>query len=179
MEYINVNELLTGHTDLPVPETVEDAAPLSHSFQFFCWIANHGYVLGQFSFNLNVGCYISGRYSEYLLNECPKTKSRSNHNNQSKQRETKKPVYIKSTINSSTKPHAPVNSSYQVTFGLSLVSDWLIGWHRFLDWSERNKVKREKSSISFGNLLNYWINLSMTAKAPELSNSKAILRMSP
>ena len=36
MEYINVNELLTGHTALPVPETVEDAAPLSHYFQFFC-----------------------------------------------------------------------------------------------------------------------------------------------
>ena len=36
VEYINVNELLTGQTALPVPETVEDAAPLSHSFQFFC-----------------------------------------------------------------------------------------------------------------------------------------------
>ena len=36
VEYINVNELLTGHTALPVPETVEDAAPLSHYFQFFC-----------------------------------------------------------------------------------------------------------------------------------------------
>ena len=36
MEYINVNELLTGRTALPVHETVEDAAPLSHSFQFFC-----------------------------------------------------------------------------------------------------------------------------------------------
>ena len=34
--HINVNELLTGHADLPVPETVEDAVPLSHSFQFFC-----------------------------------------------------------------------------------------------------------------------------------------------
>ena len=36
MEYINVNELLTGHTALPVPETVEDATSLTHSFQFFC-----------------------------------------------------------------------------------------------------------------------------------------------
>ena len=46
-----------------------------------------------------------------------KSKSRSNHNNQSKQREAKEPVYIRSTKNSSTKPHAPENASYQVTFG--------------------------------------------------------------
>ena len=46
-----------------------------------------------------------------------KSKSRSNHNNQSKQREPKEPVYIRSTKNSSTKHHAPENASYQVTFG--------------------------------------------------------------
>ena len=75
MEYLNVNELLTGQTALPVRETVEDAAPLSHSLQFFCRIANQGYVLGQFSFNLNVECYISGRYLEYLLSEGPKARA--------------------------------------------------------------------------------------------------------
>ena len=52
MEYINVNELLTGQTALPVHETVEDAAPLSHSFQ-----------------------YISGRYLEYLSSEGPKARA--------------------------------------------------------------------------------------------------------
>ena len=34
MEYINVNELLTGHTALPVPETVEDAALYLIIFNF-------------------------------------------------------------------------------------------------------------------------------------------------
>ena len=32
----NANKLLTGQTALPVPETVQDAAPLTYSLQFFC-----------------------------------------------------------------------------------------------------------------------------------------------
>ena len=137
MEYINVNELLTGQTALPVPETVEDAAPLSHSFQFFCWIANQGYVLGQFSFNLNVECYISGRYLEYLLSECPKARAGViTITNQSKGRLRNQCTLKVQTIQAQSLTRRKMRViKWRLDFGL--VPDWLIGWHRFLDWSER------------------------------------------
>ena len=43
------------------------------------------------------------------------------------------PVYIRSINDSSTKLYAPENARDQVAFRFSLVLDWLIGWHRFLD----------------------------------------------
>ena len=52
---------------------------------------------------------------------------------ESKQRETKEPVYIRSINDSSTKLYAPENARDQVAFGFSLVLDWLIGLYRFLD----------------------------------------------